>query len=254
MVIVSELMETLGHNAFGALKKGRVQNFQATDIRMTAGPKAENVAARMSTFGPFVVLTLAIEVVARVFTLQMWNKITDAKEFDPLIATLNLHGIGTVRDPLFVTHRMTQDDVVVVGLLEPLPPHANLSEYDLGDTVVILAGTQQGLVGEITGVTKSMDGRRVYTLANPKTYARMGEHVEGVIAAVFPDGDMSRYEDIQPGSVRYPVGSVVSYCGEGRWAVTGWRTGVAQLMRLDEPDGRLETVVTAEKRFLAAIG
>lgn len=121
--------------------------------------------------------------------------------------------------------------IAFIGKLVPLPVHAHLSTYDVGDQVVVVEGLAQGLTG------------RVVSSAHASVTISTGPHSQGVahriecVAAVLPNGDMSRHQDILPGVVKYPPGSLVWAKGE-RWLVARWREGLAEVVNFDSPERR----------------
>jgi hypothetical protein len=242
-VHLGEVAAELGANAFGALKKGRYGRSRQ-ECRITT-PTRENVIAQMADIASYVLVWVPHEAMAA--------DVRPLSQFTVLGADFTIHEKGLVRSPVYVAQLEDAAQTIVLGKIVPLPAHAILSSYDVGDTVLIMAGAQQGRVCRVRAVQETTVGdQKVYDLVEHDTWRGAGQHIASGIAALFPGGDRGRYAEIQPGNVRYPPGTRVAYAGESGWVVLNWRRGLAELYRLRDDGLREESVVTAEKVHLAA--
>lgn len=164
--------------------------------------------------------------------------------FSPLSVPANLnlglhrvliHRIGELKDAewldTFVADNTGKVSHVMMGRLVQLPPHAHMSTYDVGDQAVVTMGRRQGEIGTVTGC--GSDGVTLNQGAHHQSVA----HRLDAVAAIFPHGDMSRYEDIMPGVIKYPPGTLVWALGE-RWIVVRWVNGRADVQSLEGEDRR----------------
>lgn len=242
-VHLAEVEAELGAGSFTALKQGRYGQVRY-ECRVTTA-RRENVITEMADVAGYVLVWLPHEALA--------VDVRPLSQFTVLDADFTIHERGLVRRPVYVAQLEAAAQTIVLGKVVPLPPHAILSSYDVGDTVLILAGAQQGRVCRVRAVQETqVGGQMVYDLVEHDTWRGAGQHIAGGLAALFPGGDMARYLDIQPGNVRYPPGTRVSYAGEPGWVVLNWRRGLAELYRLHEDGLREESVVSAEKVHLVA--
>ena len=238
-VRLDEVERELGVSAFAALKRGHYTSAR-TECRITTS-RQENEIAWLCEIGVYLAVWIPNEAVP-----SGADYVSRLSQFSPLGFDVTVHRWGTLKRPIYLSSDLQRDEIVTLGSITPLPPHAILpGGYDVGDTVVILEGQRQGDVCTV----RSVDGD-TYSLVSASQW--VGDHLGKYLAAVVPGGDYGRYEEIQPGNVRYPPGTRVVYAGEPGYVVMTWRRGLAELYRLNQHSLRAEDVITAEKAHLRA--
>jgi len=238
-VHLAEVKAELGRNAFGALVKGRYGR-DRTECRITTS-RMENATASLVEIGKYVAVWIPHEA------LPNGTEYVDRlSQFSPLGFDFTVHRRGTVKRPIYLATAEAAQMTIALGVVKPLPPHAYLSGYDVGDTVLITDGAMMGQVGRV----RTVNSGGSYSLAN-LGWVSIGDHRGEFLAAVFPDGDYGRYEEIQPGNVRFPPGTRVVYAGEPGFIVLTWLRGLARLYRIEE-GLRQESIVVAAKQHLRA--
>lgn len=138
-------------------------------------------------------------------------------------------GWMSVSRPTVDVARMTW--VYPVLDLRPLPPHLQLSEYDVGHQVVIVRGEFMGTQATVQQIQDGRDGRAVYVLSGG------GSTVPDALAAVRPSDDQD-LAALAPLRVRLPAGSPAWVWASGwkRAVITGYdgSTCAAWLTEIDE--------------------